>query len=203
MEEFNMYSNKNMPKTRLEKRHVERAKLISDRNELLNYLPKYGICAEIGVDKGEYSQSIFDRNRPARLHLIDRWGSERYGDECEKAVRDRFSNEIAENKIVINKGASVEVLSGFPDEYFDWTYIDTIHDYELTSKELEVCRRKVRKGGIIAGHDFTMGNWNTGYKYGVIEAVYEFCAKYDWEFYAITMELNSNSFALREIQAPQ
>jgi hypothetical protein len=127
------------------------------------------------------------------------WASDRYGKECEDNVTSRFSNEIAAEKVVINRGKSVDVLAEFPNGYFDWVYIDTVHDYKVTSQELELCRHKVKKGGIIAGHDFVLGNWNSSIKYGVIEAVYEFCGKNDWEFVAFTMELNGNSFALKEI----
>jgi len=34
---------------------------------------------------------------------------------------------------------------------------------------------KVKKDGIISGHDFTQGRWSNMTKYGVIEVVYEFC----------------------------
>lgn len=40
-------------------------------------------------------------------------------------------------------------------------------------------------------------------RYGVIEAVYEFCAKYDWELLYITAENEGNpSFAIRRIINP-
>ena len=35
-----------------------------------------------------------------------------------------------------------------------WAYVDLTHRYAPTVKELELLRRKVRPGGIIAGHDW-------------------------------------------------
>ena len=33
-----------------------------DRNGLLEFLPQHGICAELGVDKGDYSKQILEKN---------------------------------------------------------------------------------------------------------------------------------------------
>lgn len=59
----------------------------------------------------------------------------------------------------------------------------------------------MKKGGIIAGHDFIVGEIDVPWKYGVIEAVYEFCKKYNWEIIYLTMERGiSPSFAIRSFQ---
>jgi len=187
-----------MPFTALKDKHIQNARFVLDRLALLRDFPPNGVCAEIGVASGDFSQKILDISQPQKLHLIDMWSSDRYGLECENLVLSRFSKEIASEQVMINRGRSTDVLSAFSDGYFDWVYIDTVHDYTVTAKELEICRHKVKKGGIIAGHDFVMGNWKSRIKYGVIEAVYEFCEKNNWEFLAITMELNGNSFAVKE-----
>lgn len=48
-------------------------------------------------------------------------------------------------------------------------------------KDLELCRLKVKKSGLICGHDYCEGNPITRVKYSVIQAVSEFCKKYDWK----------------------
>jgi hypothetical protein len=59
----------------------------------------------------------------------------------------------------------------------------------------------MKLGGIIAGHDYIMGNWNAGHRYGVVEAVRAFCLRYNWELIFLTHELDNHpSFAIREIQ---
>jgi len=58
----------------------------------------------------------------------------------------------------------------------------------------------IKSGGIIAGHDYTIGNWVDGYRYGVIEAVNEFCVNDDWEMIFLTAETDQyRSFAIRKI----
>ena len=44
-----------------------------DRNGLLEFLPQHGICAELGVDKGDYSKQILEKNKSNKLFLIDSW----------------------------------------------------------------------------------------------------------------------------------
>jgi hypothetical protein len=72
--------------------------------------------------------------------------------------------------------------------------------YKTTTDELQSYHLKIKPNGIIAGHDFILGNWDGIVRYGVIEAVYEFCVKYNWEIIYLTTELYTNpSFAIRKI----
>ncbi len=102
----------------------------------------------------------------------------------------------------INLGLSTEVVSQFRDKYFDWIYIDTSHNYIVTKQELEMYQSKIRDGGIIAGHDYVRWDRAGFGRYGVIEAVTEFCVHYDWEIIYLTVENNGNpSFAIRKIES--
>jgi predicted O-methyltransferase YrrM len=131
--------------------------------------------------------------------LIDPWDSDRYDDGKLKGVLERFRREIASGIVNINRGTSVEELKKFPDGHFDWIYIDTTHSYETTVEELETGRNKVKAGGIIAGHDYTVGNINKQLRYGVIRAVHEFCNEHNWKMVFLTHESNRYlSYALTE-----
>ena len=188
-----------IPITKLERKNFDNLRYALDRQELLSLMPKLGICAEIGVAQGDFTQDIIAINNPGVLHLVDSWGSKRYGEKMMHNVMSRFSTQIETGNVRINRGISTEILSTFEDGYFDWVYIDTVHDYEITRSELEICKDKVKPGGIIAGHDYCMGNWKKGLKYGVIEAVYNFCVENDWEILYITSEIKNPSFALRRL----
>lgn len=189
-----------LPKIKLETIHIQNCKLLLDRDALLKILPENGIVAEIGVNKGEFSQAIIDTCSPKRLHLIDSWGSERYHDGLSALVKEKFSAQIDNGSVEINRGLSTEVVEIFPVNYFDWVYLDTVHDYLTTKKELERYASKMKAGGIISGHDYSMGNWLKGYKYGVIEAVHEFCVNNHWELIFLTADFTENqSFAVRKI----
>ncbi|WP_084454722.1 class I SAM-dependent methyltransferase [Algoriphagus terrigena] len=177
---------------------IENARLLATREQLLSLLPTNGVVAELGVDHGDFSQKILDINQPTKLHLVDVWKSKRYPEELFYKVNKKFEVEIKTGKVEINRGLSTEVVKDFPDKYFDWIYIDTAHSYSVTNSELETYLPKMKLGGIIAGHDFTVGEIDVPWKYGVIEAVYEFCSKRRWEIVYLTMERGiSPSFAIK------
>lgn len=190
-----------IPSVDLEQKHIENLKVIVNREQLLSLLPQQGICAEIGVDKGEFSELILKITKPRKLHLVDAWGdSNRYHDGLKLIVEDTFKDEIKENLVEINLGYSTDVLAKMPDDYFDWVYIDTDHSYKTTAQELKILNKKVKPGGIICGHDYIMGNWVGSVRYGVMEAVHEFCLQYNWELLYLTINKNEMpSFSIRRI----
>ena len=79
------------------------------------------------------------------------------------------------SSVRIYRGSGEHFLSLIPDEYLDFIYIDSSHCYEDTKKEIELSKRKVKRGGFICGHDYTPQFP------GVIQAVDEFCKKYNLE----------------------
>ncbi|NVK53925.1 MAG: class I SAM-dependent methyltransferase [Flavobacteriaceae bacterium] len=173
---------------------------MATREQLLSLLPKNGVVAELGVDHGDFSQKILEICQPFKLHLVDVWKSERYPEKLFHEVGKKFQSEIKNGIVEINRGLSTVVVNQFPDKYFDWIYIDTAHTYSVTKAELETYLPKMKQGGIIAGHDFIVGEIDVPWKYGVIEAVYEFCTSHDWEIIYLTMERGiSPSFAIREL----
>ncbi|MCB9039366.1 MAG: class I SAM-dependent methyltransferase [Lewinellaceae bacterium] len=191
---------KNIPKYELSEKHMKNLQAVTNRDMLVGLLPKGGIVAELGVAEGKFSKVILSQAHPRKLHLVDSWNSERYPVSLRTQLENAFQEEIKRSRVEIHTGGSLEVGETLPDSYFDWVYIDTDHSYQTTLAELELYKKKVKKGGFIAGHDFITGNWLGMVKYGVIEAVHEFCVKNDWEITYLTMELNTNpSFAIKAI----
>ncbi len=191
-----------IPKVELREEHIRNLRVVLDRKAFLHALPKGGIVAEAGVDKGDFSAMILEITRPHRLHLIDIWSSARYHQGLQGVVRERFAKELDEGRVRIDLGLSTDVLATFPDHHFDWIYIDTDHGYKVTAAELAIARRKVKEGGIIAGHDFSTCNYDGGVRYGVVEAVHEFCVEHHWELILLTHETDRFlSFAIRRITA--
>jgi hypothetical protein len=182
----------------MQSHHVENCEVLPSRADLLRRLPAGGVVAELGVDRGDFSEAILELNRPERLHLVDAWSSARFSDGYSH-VADRFRQEIESGKVVLDRGLSVDVLQQVPDAYFDWVYIDTDHGYDVTLAELNLCARKVKPDGHIAGHDFAQAS-RTGVRYGVIPACHQFCTEQNWQLAFLTIEYASfSSFCLRRI----
>jgi len=62
------------------------------------------------------------------------------------------------------------------DETFDFIYIDACHLYESVLWDMEHYFPKLKKGGILGGHDYF-----DSHAFGVVKAVDEFCRKYEYE----------------------
>lgn len=192
-----------IPKVELEEKHLANCVVLPSRQEMLGRLPKGGIVAELGVAEGDFTKDILALNGPSKLHLVDIWdsGSIRYGEPQRQRVLERYSKEIEEGRVQIDRGLSIKVGTSYSDGYFDWVYIDTDHSYSTTLEELRLYSRKVKSGGYLAGDDFAYLSKNSYTKFGVIEAVYQFCVEEGWEFAFLSMEIGRNhSFALRKIQ---
>lgn len=185
-----------MARVTLDPKHVEGCKIVPTREHLLELFPKESVVAEIGVAFGDFTAEIMARTHPARLHLVDSWGTERYQQGL-RQIEEKFKPEIASGVVKINQGWSTKVLETFPDDYFDWVYIDTDHSYKTTKNELLLAAAKVKPEGRISGHDFTSGNVVTPVPYGVIEACNEFCMKQNWRYEYLTLEPHGHfSFSL-------
>lgn len=163
-----------------------------ERRQVLRALPKGGVGAEIGVYKGGMSARLLRRTEPEKLFLIDPWqvnpevergwwGTE-VGqpklDEIHEGVKRRFAAEIEAGIVEIRRAESAEAGKEFPDAYFDWVYIDGNHTYEYVKADLEIYRKKVKPGGIIAGDDYLKRGW---WEYGVKRAVDELVERGDFE----------------------
>ena len=132
---------KNIPKYDLEQKHIANLSVLVNRKELLAKMPANAICAELGVDEGEFSKLILEIAQPKKLHLIDAWGDEsRYHDGLKFMVQQKFEHEIEAGIVETNIGFSTDVLKKFPDEYFDWVYLDTAHSYGITADELNLLK---------------------------------------------------------------
>ena len=47
--------------------------VLSDRNALIQLVPKNAVWAEVGVYKGDFSQIVLDTCNPSQYYLIDNW----------------------------------------------------------------------------------------------------------------------------------
>lgn len=189
------------PKVQLKYNNIARCQLVENREEFLkrfSHEANNWKMAEIGVFNGDFSEQILKMCNPQKLYLIDLWGSG-YEEKYLK-VKEKFVNESESGTVEILRGLSTERLKEFDDGELDWVYIDTVHDYETTKMELELCDKKIVKGGYLCGHDYTKHDVYCRTDYGVYDAVNEFAVSYNYEFVYLTAEWHGlQSFALKRI----
>lgn len=148
-------------------------------------LPKGGVGAELGVQFGYNIRPLMATAKPHTLHLCDAW--EPQDGSYESAV----SIAAAYPQADIVRAFDHDWLPQLADGHLDWVYVDTMHDYEQTRRELQLLRYKVRRGGIIAGHDLVCfaehtcqyaNTWGAG----VMRALFETIAEGWLEMVALT-----------------
>lgn len=134
-----------------------------DFGNLLESL-KMRIGAEVGVQQGVFAEKVL-RNWPScmKYYLIDPWvKQENYSDRANVSneVHEKFLQDTQErlapfqHQIQFLRMFSVDAAIQIPDSSLDFVYIDGRHDYESVMQDLETFLPKVRRGGIVAGHDY-------------------------------------------------
>ncbi len=128
---------------------------------------------EIGVDKGDNAIAMLLTLKPKILYLIDPWNN--YIDPDSKEIIGELQYQETLVKLsnypnsVILRRTSNEASKMFADNSLDFVYIDADHKFESVLADLTLWYPKIKKGGILAGHDFHPSIP------GVEKAVREFC----------------------------
>ncbi|CEL93557.1 unnamed protein product [Vitrella brassicaformis CCMP3155] len=117
---------------------------------LLNYLGMYriGTGGEIGVYNGEFSDRLLRLSSPKRYHMIEP-KAKRFFEVRRELLQGERSFDIS-----WHRNYSQEAASLFDDGYFDFLYVDGSHSHDDVLRDLHLYYPKMRKGAILAGHDF-------------------------------------------------
>lgn len=116
--------------------------------------------AEVGVLDGYYSEVLCQANPDLKLYSIDAWQwyptpnnfrKQKDHDQAYEAAKRRLSEYP--NSVIIKKWSTEAVLD-FEDESLDFVFIDADHEFQAVTNDIAEWSKKVRKGGIISGHDF-------------------------------------------------
>lgn len=118
--------------------------------------------AEIGVYRGRYSNDLLTRC-PTLKHLlgVDLWEFYKGYKEFDKIldIQDAHKEAIETytkhgDRATMVQGYSREVAKTIPDESLDFVFIDANHAFEFVVEDIAAWEPKVRKGGIVYGHDY-------------------------------------------------
>jgi hypothetical protein len=145
--------------------------------DLLNELGiKKGV--ELGVYKGKYSEILKIKIPDLDLTGIDGWKTYKgYKDyevtDLETEAFNQAKQRAEKNGFRIIQAWSVDASKMFEDESLDFIFIDSNHDFAHVIEDLAAWSPKIKKGGIISGHDFFESRRE---RYGVKYAVPAWCA---------------------------
>ena len=151
------------------------------------------IVVEIGTFSGFNALAILNNLPVKKMYIIDPYenytDNEEFhvnGDKILTEAKQRLKKHI--DKIVFIRKYSEDAMGDI--ENADYIYIDGNHDYEFVKKDLELYYKKLKPGGILAGHDFDAGST------GVCKATIEFAEKNKLKLHAKVFSLDNNDWWL-------
>lgn len=143
---------------------------------IFDSLPDNAVIAEVGVYLGHsvaYMATLAkESGKKITIHAVDTFeGSEEHQQKGVGYFYDQYFDNLCDcgvrDYIADVKSDSVFAASLYPDDHFDFVFIDAAHDYESVKKDIEAWWPKVKQCGIISGHDYCV-SWP-----GVMKAVNE------------------------------
>jgi hypothetical protein len=139
----------------------------------------FKVGAEIGTERGVYAEILCKSYPEMTLYCVDPWlAHDEYKEPLFNPVMDR-NYEITKERLApynckILRMMSDEALAQFPDESLDFVYLDGNHAFESVVFDVHNWSKKVRPGGIVAGHDYMRPKSRDGEKnisHHVVEAI--------------------------------
>jgi len=118
----------------------------------------FKVGAEIGVEYGFFSESLCKAG--LKIYAIDPWLD--YGDyrnhrknqQQMDSWYERAKERLAPYNCEIIRKFSLDAVKDFEDNSLDFVYIDGAHDFQNVTNDIVEWSKKVRKGGVISGHDY-------------------------------------------------
>jgi hypothetical protein len=121
----------------------------------------YQTGAEIGTERGLYAEILCKANPSLKLYCVDPWAS--YPGYREYVSSEKYNDCYLEAKNRLSpfdcrfiKSVSRDALNLIKDESLDFVYIDGNHEFAYIAEDISGWSKKVRPGGIVAGHDYMM-----------------------------------------------
>lgn len=142
-------------------------------SKMVEHFPDNSHFVEIGSWKGRSSSymavEILNSNKKIKFDCVDTWeGSLEHTDVnspffIQELVdnKDWLYYEFLKNTLPVRdminpiRLSSLESAKLYPDRSLDFVFIDASHEYEDVKQDILSWYPKVKKGGYIAGHDYT------------------------------------------------
>lgn len=127
-------------------------------NDIAVKLPDNCVIAEVGVADGYSSlymaHWLHRLNKKFTLYMID---SLDYGGHDQlNTITNHVARSGHGDNITIFPYSSLDASCKFPDNHFDFVFIDASHKYEETKADIRLWYHKLKDGCLLAGHDYNM-----------------------------------------------
>ncbi len=163
-------------------------KQIERRADIPMFLRRFGLnnrICEVGVRFGYHLRQLLACD-PTLAIGVDIWkdtGKEGQNDtgmsqrRLDGIYQNVFHEFMFDPRVKLFRGFSVGAASVVDDFSLDFCYLDADHTKTGCWNDLNAWWPKVRRGGMLAGHDYVNTKAKVGVDFGVIEAVADFRKK--------------------------
>jgi hypothetical protein len=111
------------------------------------------LAVELGVCAGENAIDINNALNCERIVLVDLW-HEKYNDHVFEWMQSTLNRFMDIKHSVMIRANAIFIYDIFKDNSIDYLYIDDSHSPEHVLNELCLYWPKIKRGGIISGHDY-------------------------------------------------
>jgi len=150
---------------------------------------------EIGVEKGKNAQTMFEIIPNLKLYGLDpykqhpqasyayhakiRNWDDRYLQNCKRQCLKRMNSR----NFTLLEGFSEVMIGKVKDNFLDFVYIDADHSYDFVMQDMILWGRKIRKGGIMSGHDYYIDKHETDRRTKVTQAIKDYVKVHNIKLY--------------------
>ena len=127
--------------------------------DMATKLPTGAVIAEVGVAEGAsaifLAETLLNLKKTFTFYFIDNLA---YGQDLQlRHLMKNVGNAGIGHLVEIIPLSSVEAACRFPDNHFDFVFIDASHKTEETKADILLWYEKTKSGGVLAGHDYNKG----------------------------------------------
>lgn len=169
----------------------------SNREDLYKLFAQLGykVGCEIGLEKGKNAQTMFEIIPNLKLYCIDpykhhprySYAAARYvhtwNEDYLAGIKNQAYKRMRDRNAVIIEKFSEDAIKDVADNSLDFVYIDGDHSYDFVMLDIILWGRKVKKGGIVSGHDYYYDSDKEGRHAKVTQAINDYTNVHHIEFY--------------------
>jgi predicted O-methyltransferase YrrM len=139
----------------------------------------YTIGCEIGVQRGRNAAVMIREIPGLQLYLVDPYANHpstgrRWPEKDLQKFRRMAYERLKNDQVIWHEEFSEDAIRHFPNDSLDFVYIDGDHTYDFVMIDIILWSRKVRKGGIVSGHDYNYRNKSYAPRKRVMGAVNDY-----------------------------
>jgi len=154
------------------------------------YRKKDLIGVEIGIYKGSHAINLITTLPIKCLYLVDPFTNEYTVKKTDmNVIHDIAMENLSpyKEKFKFIRKYSEDAIKDIPNN-LDFVYIDGDHEYDGVMNDIKLYYPKMKKGGVLGGHDYNYPPWP-----GVTQAVNEFAKGNNLKVYSFLQSYDRNN----------